>query len=347
LKQRFHALLGGKWNHMMDQTHIGYTSWQQPDVDTMPAVRNVLPSKGFGLSVEGDETSYPQAGRQPQLPELSAYSNQSRWIELFSHGTEPFSGEISCSQSWLHLRRERKADGDLRVWIDADWQQVPPSATSTEIIVNLNGERVTVTVPIHPYAGPVKGFVETDGCIAIEAQHFDKAVNSKTSHWTVLPNLGRTLGAVTPHLAPGSAKGGIRLEYGVHFFTKGAVSVKALLSPTQLLWPGSGLRYAISLDNEPPQIVNIHQGYTYFTSSWEQSVADNILVRETRHTITETGYHVLKYWAIDPGVVLQRIVIQTGPPRKSYLGPPESEHAGDSEAINTGNSNSRNLLSPN
>ncbi len=23
----YHKLLGGKWNHMMDQTHIGYTSW--------------------------------------------------------------------------------------------------------------------------------------------------------------------------------------------------------------------------------------------------------------------------------------------------------------------------------
>jgi hypothetical protein len=23
----YHKMLGGKWNHMMDQTHIGYTSW--------------------------------------------------------------------------------------------------------------------------------------------------------------------------------------------------------------------------------------------------------------------------------------------------------------------------------
>ena len=24
-----HKLAGGKWNHMMDQTHLGYTSWQR------------------------------------------------------------------------------------------------------------------------------------------------------------------------------------------------------------------------------------------------------------------------------------------------------------------------------
>ena len=27
LSSEYHKLLGGKWNHMMDQTHIGYTSW--------------------------------------------------------------------------------------------------------------------------------------------------------------------------------------------------------------------------------------------------------------------------------------------------------------------------------
>ena len=25
-----HELAGGKWDHMMDQTHIGYTSWRSP-----------------------------------------------------------------------------------------------------------------------------------------------------------------------------------------------------------------------------------------------------------------------------------------------------------------------------
>ena len=28
----------GKWNHMMDQTHIGYTYWQQPEKNAMPKV---------------------------------------------------------------------------------------------------------------------------------------------------------------------------------------------------------------------------------------------------------------------------------------------------------------------
>lgn len=35
---RYHQLQNGKWAHMMSQTHIGYTGWQQPERNTMPAV---------------------------------------------------------------------------------------------------------------------------------------------------------------------------------------------------------------------------------------------------------------------------------------------------------------------
>ena len=36
LTDEYHALNGGKWNHMMDQTHIGYFMWQQPPVNIKP-----------------------------------------------------------------------------------------------------------------------------------------------------------------------------------------------------------------------------------------------------------------------------------------------------------------------
>ncbi|MFN3582569.1 glycosyl hydrolase 115 family protein [Phenylobacterium sp.] len=41
LTQAYHRAAGGKWDGMMSQTHIGYTTWQQPDVQVMPAVVRV------------------------------------------------------------------------------------------------------------------------------------------------------------------------------------------------------------------------------------------------------------------------------------------------------------------
>jgi hypothetical protein len=57
---------------------------------------------------------------------------------------------------------------------------------------------------------------------------------------------------------------------------------------------------------------------------WEKSVMDNARYRFTKHTITEKGYHMLKIWMIDPGVVIEKIVVNTGGAKPSYLGPPES-----------------------
>jgi len=46
------VMSGGKWDHMMDQTHIGYTYWQQPPVDKMPNVTTICvaasPTNGGG-----------------------------------------------------------------------------------------------------------------------------------------------------------------------------------------------------------------------------------------------------------------------------------------------------------
>ncbi|MFN4175636.1 glycosyl hydrolase 115 family protein [Phenylobacterium sp.] len=41
LTEAYHRAAGGKWDGMMSQTHIGYTTWQQPDVQAMPAVVRV------------------------------------------------------------------------------------------------------------------------------------------------------------------------------------------------------------------------------------------------------------------------------------------------------------------
>src|SRR5690606_25481618 len=58
----------------------------------------------------------------------------------------------------------------------------------------------------------------------------------------------------------------------------------------------------------------------------EKWVSDNVAVFETAHTIPSPGAHTLKFWMVDPGVVLQKIVIDAGGLRESYLGPPESYH---------------------
>jgi hypothetical protein len=78
----------------------------------------------------------------------------------------------------------------------------------------------------------------------------------------------------------------------------------------------------VSIDNEPPQILNIHPDKS--NRAWEKSVADNVIITTSKHTIDKPGWHTLKFWRVDPGVVLQKLVIDAGGLKPSYLGPPES-----------------------
>src|SRR5262249_36791186 len=84
----------------------------------------------------------------------------------------------------------------------------------------------------------------------------------------------------------------------------------------------TGLRYAVSIDDEAPQVVDAWPDTSQ--RAWERAVSNNILDVVTTHTVGRPGQHVLKFWLVDPGVVVQRLVISPRPLPQSYLGPPES-----------------------
>jgi hypothetical protein len=42
------------------------------------------------------------------------------------------------------------------------------------------------------------------------------------------------------------------------------------------------------------------------------------------HNLSKAGYHTLKIWMVDPAAVLNKIVVDLGGLKPSYLGPPMS-----------------------
>jgi hypothetical protein len=63
------TLAGGKWHHMMDQTHIGYTYWQQPEKNSMPQVTYVPAGSSVQPAVQttAGNTARPSPAVQRQL----------------------------------------------------------------------------------------------------------------------------------------------------------------------------------------------------------------------------------------------------------------------------------------
>ena len=108
----------------------------------------------------------------------------------------------------------------------------------------------------------------------------------------------------------------------MYLFSQGEVKVTAYLSPTLDFDNDQKLRYGVSFDDEPPQIINMHADKTF--QDWEESVRNNVTTEVSIHSIDQPGPHVLKFWAVDPGLVIQKLVVETSGAQPSYLGPPES-----------------------
>jgi hypothetical protein len=327
-------MAGGKWRHMMDQTHIGYTYWQQPDKNTLPEVKRIeVPvAAEMGVAVEGQSSWWPDESTQAMLPEFDRFNRQSYYIEIFNRGKTPFAYFVETEKPWLKVNKAQgMIDSEERLWVSIDWAKAPVGKQAAAITVTgPQNNRITVRASINNASlsveDNVQEFVESNGSVSVEAEHYSKAVDAPPVRWLEIPGLGRTLSAMTPlpvtsvSQAPGGASP--HLEYTIVLFSTGEVSVKAYLSPTLNFHNDQGLRYAVSFDEEPPQTIVMNADNSNRT--WEQWVANNINVSVSHHNIQKPGVHTLKFWMVDPGVVLQKIVVDAGGVKPSYLGPPES-----------------------
>ena len=342
LSYRYNKVIaGGKWNHMMDQTHISYTYWQQPEKDVIPEVEQVdLPeSPEMGVAVEGSEKWWSgEAENSPVLPEFDNFNRQSYHIEVFNRSLVPFEYSANTGVSWIKTTpQEDTVEEQQTIKVSIDWAKAPKGTHNESIeITGPYGNSVDVGIIIKNYEKPelknINGFVEADGYIAIEAEHFTKAVNSDDIKWVTIPGLSRTLsGVITQPVTKGVKNPGTDtpcLEYRMYFHTKGEVKVQTYFSPTRKIYNNEGLHYAVSFDDETPRVINMHEKDTVpdwnYPPVWSEAVGRNIMVITSRHNIPEPGWHVLKYGMVDPAVVLQKIVVDTGGLKPSYLGPPEN-----------------------
>jgi hypothetical protein len=345
-------LAGGKWKGFQSQPKIGYggpypnSSWQQPQQQRgqpmpdfiWPALERpaIAPDGELAIAIDGSDEVWPGAKLAAVLPEFSPFQTQpAQYIEVFNRGRRALAYSIDTGVPWLVASpKSGTLDKQVRATLSVDWSRAPAGKTMVPIrVTGPKGSRVEVQAVIeNPSVAKalLHGFVESNGYVSIEAEHFDRAVNRAPVFWQLLPHVGRTASGMTafPVTAPRQTPGGDspRLEYDVHLFHAGRVVVWAYLSPRNNVLHSDGLKYAVSIDDAPPQVVNVTTALNGIpmNRSWERNTSDNVNLTSTEHQVDRPGAHVLKFWQVDPTVVVQKLVLDTGGLESSYLGPPES-----------------------
>jgi len=317
-----HTLLNGKWDHMMDQTHIGYTYWQEPRQNTMPAVKEIELPDAASMGVDGEAGAF------------DVFNKQRRYIDVFNKGKAPFDFTATASAPWITLSAAKgTVDKQQRLWVSVDWNKAPTGTSEGAIKITGAGSeqtvKATVLNPREITPANLRGFVETDGYVSIEAEHYTKNNAAGNARWEKLDDFGRTLSAMSVFPVDSASKeagaASPSLEYRMYLFDSGKVDVNSILGPTQNFVPGRGLRFAMAFDDQPPRIIDTLEHNTQ--RDWEATVKDSVRYVKSSFTLAQPGYHTLKIWMVDPGIVIEKLVVDLGGMKPSYLGPPESYRA--------------------
>jgi hypothetical protein len=318
------TLAGGKWQGIINP-------WQAaiPTIERLPALAAApSPASGsaLGVVVEGQTT-----GSETAALGFSSYTEDVRFIDIFTKGSAGFSWTAAASQPWVKLSKSSGTiSDDERIQVSIDWATVPSGSSSATVTVTAEGSSKEVTVnvsnPESPTREDLDGYVEANGYVAIEAEHYHDKVDRGGAEWRVLTGLGRSGDSVkvfpdvSPSVTADYASAAAELAYKIYFFSSGTFPVTVFRVPT--LNTGGDCRLALGLDSSTVQ--TLRGADATDDSAWGTNVTEHIEKLSTTIQVTTPGYHTLRIWKVDPSIVIDRIVIDAGGLRPSYLGPPES-----------------------
>jgi hypothetical protein len=326
-------LAGGKWGPFMAQPHIGYTTWIDPKSNVVPDITraDVPANAGIGVTVDGSDVAWPGGDGHPDLPVFDRCNRQTYYITLFAKGKAAIAYTVAPSVPWILVDKVAgSVSKDQKIAVTIDWFKAPAGPSQGSVTIGSGIDTFSIAVAIdnsllstNLQAGT---FIESQGYIAIEPEHWSANTPGATARWESIPNYGRTLCTVMPFPVNAasltSTQGAPCITYNLFTKSAGAVKVTAIVSPSLDYVPGRGIRYAIAFDDQTPQIIDSLDGDA--SKGWTKSVVDNCRTSDSTHTTGKPGPHVLKVWMVDPGLALQKLVIDFGGVKPSYLGPPES-----------------------
>lgn len=338
ITEGYNSLLGGKWNHIMT-TRQGFAAsyFELPKMETV-VLSDV---SSLGIWAEGEDVLKGMSSFH-MLPMYNTYFRQSHFFDIFNKGTNSINWNIKVSEDWIQINQKKGyTTTEDRIWVSIDWVKVPVGDRISGIIeVTADGvqkENIYVSVfnPSSPSLAEVDTlFVEHNGCVSINAVDYHRKVENDDIKIMTIPNLGFENASVQlgNPIAPMQRTGSSivpRVEYDFYTFEQGSVDVYTYVLPTFTLSADKDYagheatnietRYGVCIDDGP--VMNPSTSSFEYAQIWYESALKNCRINKTTLHINKPGKHTVKVLCGDAGTVLQKVVLDFGGMKRSYLGP--------------------------
>jgi hypothetical protein len=173
-------------------------------------------------------------------------------------------------------------------------------------------------------------FTHSEGFVAMEAEHYYSSQAAEGTQWSVYPDYGRTRSAValTPYTQP-VGQASLTYRFTLPEQAPQTVKVHVVVKSTLDFLNVGGHEYDVSLDGSEAQTVNFNKTLVdrqpYMYSEFYPAVARRIVEKVVELPVGRNSIHELTLHPRHPGIVFEKIVIDFGGYKPSYLFGHESE----------------------
>ena len=334
----YNSLLGGKWNHMMSmrQNYDGVSAYfNLPHLATHDAAG----APRLALQVAGEDVTGARAFHA--LPAFDNYLRRTYPVEIYNRGGGTLAWTAHASEPWVVLSKSAgKTADEERITVGIDWEKAPSgNAVPAQIVFRAGeqSEKVLVSLfnPTAPSRAELRGiYVENNGCVSIPAAGCHRVRENDRIKITAVEDLGiegpaLQLGDPTAPLQIFRSRDVPCAEYDFYAFDAGSVDVYTYVLPTFPLHADRDFRIGENTNTDTKYSVQIDDGalatpsssHVEYAQVWFESVLRNCAVNKSTLHIDKPGCHTLRIRVGDPGIVLQKIVLDFGGMKRSYLGP--------------------------
>lgn len=283
---------------------------------------------GAGVVVEGEYKQQDQSTLS-----FGNYAQGRKFIDVFATGYETVSYSIDNDYDWIKVSSTSgEVTDESRLWVSVDFTKLNEGDTTGQIFVNVAGIRKEITIRANKsdFSLGEKVYVEQDGYISMEAEHYSSKRETADATIETIKDLGRVEGdmirVISKDLISQTEMNYLEkapyVAYDTYFENTGTFPMEVYRFPT--LDALGYIRFAVQVDDNTPQIIYGEPDYGVGNYDWEFGIFNQIFKHNLEIDILSKGKHTIKIYMIDPYITLDKLVVYTEGFKPSYLGPNES-----------------------